>query len=632
MTGRASRAALLLGPGATDDGPASSADHDLAAVGELLTSRFGYAADELYVLRGTAADRAGILHGLDRLRDRCAPQGQVVVYFTGHGASHPDAGDAWGEQAALEPHGATSRADLIGDDVLLDWVQSLWATTTDVHLLIDSCFSGGMDADDVTVGAGPGRAYEGGSGWPADTRYALLASSRWSLTSATATFPELRGRPHSLLTGCLVSLLSAWTGPLPTYAELRTLLDARTAARGTAQQPQASGDVHRQVLSKVRRPSRRLVRLAGPQALRAGSVHGVVPGSRWCARTTGEVAAGHEPGRDADGVELEVVDVDPLGSTCRPVGAAAATWSDSAARDVVAEEVARPVGLDGCLRVVLRHAPWLSGPPPPALVARLVQTLGASPLLAVSDDGVLDPFRDDLPDADVVLAHGGAYVTAVCDGVLATRLHDCGSDASLGLLGQDLEEIARWRLARDVEGGGGVRLELFCAPAGTRDFAELAEDPLLTPGDVLAARVTNDGDRRLWPTLFHLGMDCAVVRLFPRTPQNRPLEPGQTRYWGLGGAGGWTVERVAHGNDRRWPQPRRQTVKVWATHAETDLAVLEATPAVALAAGIVPVHDDRLASSVLRIAPGVDGASRSPVALDDACSTAARHYRVRAAE
>ena len=634
MTPGALRSALLIGTGTADaTGRSPTSDHDLSAVSRLLRTRFAFAADEVRLLRGAQADRAGILRALDDVAERCAPGGQVFVYFSGHGALLPDPGDAWGSGAALEPYGARTPADLVSDDVLLAWVARLWDRTTDLHLCIDSCFSGGIDADDVgeqRTDAAEQR-YWGSSGWPVDTRYALLSSSRHSLVSATATFPALGAQQqHSLLTGSLGTLLEHSSGPAPTYAELRTLLDARTAALGTPQQPQACGDVHREFLGTVRRPSRRLTRLAGPQTLRLGAAHGVVPGSRWAVQPTGSLG---QPGAAA---ELEVVRVEPLRSSCELVGGT----QPPATRDVVAVEVARPACPSGAVRVVLRHAPWLGDAPSTASVDRLVERLSASPLLEVAPTLGPEPFRDDAGEAALTLACSDPYLTVVRDGLLVTHLYDAREASTGDELVQDLEEIARWTWARDVGapdptlGETGVRLVLSLA-GGDGRFDELGdgpagEPPTLRCGDVLAVRVHNASDRPVWPTLFHLGMDCTAVRLFPRTPQNRPLPPGGTRSWGFGAAGGWTVGRVAHGNDLRWPRPREQAFKLWVTGDESDLAVLETVPAVARAAGVEPRFEPRAATAPLRTTggarPAPPGSAAAPTG--PAWTTVTRRYLV----
>lgn len=608
MTALPARSALLVGTGTGGD-----TEGDVDAMAQVLTGRLGFPAASVRTLRGPEATRGAVLDGLDALAAGCAPGGGAVFYFSGHGALTPGGGDAWGDDAAIEPYGAASRADLIADDVLFAWVDRLRERTSDVHVVIDACFSGGVDSDDI-AGRVAGPRWWGGAGWPVDTRYALLASSRHALEAATATFPEWGGRRLSLLTGCLVTLLRDWEGPLPTYAELRALLDARTAARGTPQQPQVAGDVHREFLGTASRPSRRLVRLRGPGDLRAGAAHGVVAGSRWAVQPAGEVVV------DAAGA---------LRGAGRPEGGAPVP-----AGDAVAVEVARP-RVEQRLRVTLRPAGWLGPPAPADVVAALAARLAASPLL----DPQIAPeaYADDGSPA-VVLACSAGHVTVVGDGVLLTRLHPTADPDTPERLVRDLEEVARWAWARAASGAGapddvaagGVRLDLLrrTGPGTAEEVGADGAPPLLACGDVLAVRVRNETTTRVWPTLLHLGMDASVVRLFPTTPQSAPVGPGAARSWGLLRGSGWTVDRVAPGNDLRRPAPRRQEFALWVTSAETDLSVLEGAPVPAAAAGVIPRLAGPAVIETLRVAPPAVGGA--PPAGGGWWATVRRPYLVAA--
>ena len=183
-------------------------------------------------------------------------------------------------------------------------------------------------------------------GWaPRWTRaYALLASSRFSLRSATGWFTRSCAREHSAFTGCLIELLRSWSkdDDLPTYTELSVLLEARMRRLEFAQQPQVAGDIDRVLLGR----GMAIGRLAGwpgcaaptswRKAPRTASTVGLTMGA--CCKAFGET---EDPIRHLD---------DPV-----------ATVQVVNVHDFSSDFVGRAAGLDRRWRTT--RSPWRSAGP-----------------------------------------------------------------------------------------------------------------------------------------------------------------------------------------------------------------------------------------------------------------------------
>ena len=117
--------------------------NDVAAVQQILTTRWGFAPDNIRVLTDQQATRTAILAALQQLVQESGPNDTVVVHYSGHGSQVQDLnGDEEdGLDETLVPwDGRTAGVPDIVDDELDRIFASLHAAQ--VLIILDSCHSG----------------------------------------------------------------------------------------------------------------------------------------------------------------------------------------------------------------------------------------------------------------------------------------------------------------------------------------------------------------------------------------------------------------------------------------------------------------------------------------------------------
>lgn len=157
------RFALLVGieryplafTGPALEGPA----HDVAAMHDVLVTRFGFGSGDVEELHDAAATHEAIAAGFARLIDRAGPGDLILFYFAGLGSRLPDddadaGSDGWDE--TLVPYDAgpgESGENDIRDDEIARWIARANLKTDQVVLVFD-CSS----SDPDLPGEAPGRA------------------------------------------------------------------------------------------------------------------------------------------------------------------------------------------------------------------------------------------------------------------------------------------------------------------------------------------------------------------------------------------------------------------------------------------------------------------------------------------
>lgn len=217
----ASRHALLIGINDYDALPRlQGAENDVAAVQALLTTRFGFAEDNITVITNRAATRAGILRAFADLARRTGPADTVYVHYSGHGSQVQDLnGD---EQDGLDETIAPQDARLPGiPDITDDELDRALAAVRSRHLIVtlDSCHSG--------TGLRGGASRVRPRFVPMDTRVELYRANQ---VTTRAVVPLNQSESYILFTGA-ADFQSALDGPfdrgryhgLFTYAYLRAM-------------------------------------------------------------------------------------------------------------------------------------------------------------------------------------------------------------------------------------------------------------------------------------------------------------------------------------------------------------------------------------------------------------------------
>ena len=236
----ARRVALLVGVSAYRheavpklEGPV----HDVAAMRDVLTRRWGFRAEDIRTLTDRQATRDNILTELTALAQRSGPGDEVLVYFSGHGTSALDLGAAQRQLAV--PHGSgafiahdfdfrqPARGLIVGRTDLVPRIEALERGERRLWVVMDTCYSGQAVRQVVPTRADPdawtertftisrpdiaARMAQQGSGRTAPPPYPYRATAFLSAAGEGETakdvsraklrqWPTLDGKPHGALT------------------------------------------------------------------------------------------------------------------------------------------------------------------------------------------------------------------------------------------------------------------------------------------------------------------------------------------------------------------------------------------------------------------------------------------------
>jgi hypothetical protein len=302
--------------------------NDVAAMKQILITRWGFAPESIVTLTEDAATRAGILRALRQLVSESGPNDTVVFHYSGHGSQVQDLnGDEEdGLDETLVPYdGRTSGVPDIVDDEL----DAIFAKlrTNNVLIVLDSCHSGtgtrGVDfrprgiERDMRLDE-----YRDPAVRPAETGTRAVIprmQSRQLVMSAVAADQEaldgpIEGEFHGIFTYALSRSLAVSTPgatPRDVFAQVSQELKRLQANLGhTAMpDPQLEGPpalLDRELLTSAAgtAPAAGAPRLAwlevqpgpaGQVTLTQGALLGAVPGSTWSIYPPGETA--FAPGR-----------------------------------------------------------------------------------------------------------------------------------------------------------------------------------------------------------------------------------------------------------------------------------------------------------------------------------------------
>ena len=273
-------------PARPEINPLQGPDNDVAALRRALIDDWGFRAERLSTLRGTAATRTAILAALDRLVEETGPGDRVLVYFSGHGVSAHDL--VTGGYGMRPDTGALVPADLqpgtpeetlagliVGSRDLRPRFERLDRAGAETLVLFDACYAGesarsppGLvprSAKMFSSGTPAERAFEkefmrslasAASRWPYERVIYIAASARhelaWDIPAdmARRERPTIDGEAHGAFTN---GLLLALRGDADrdrdgriVYSELREYLVGSLVSQRDSQTPQlypASGPI-----------------------------------------------------------------------------------------------------------------------------------------------------------------------------------------------------------------------------------------------------------------------------------------------------------------------------------------------------------------------------------------------------
>lgn len=284
----------------------------------LLTTRFGFPAENLELLLDEAASRDGILGAMDRLRARVGEGDEVVVFYAGHGSriALDEGGYLESMVAADSGRGDDDNRDVLDYEVDA-FVRGLNAITPQVTLLFDCCHSGSVTRDVSAVGvrqvplearslAAIGRMPAPKDAAPAGARTTvLLAACQANQLAAEYRDPD-SGAAHGALTWYLARTLATVAGGA-TWRDVYRAIAPKLTARFPRQQPLVEGHLDRQIFAAEGEPQVLSLAVLGREGehvvLSGGSLMGVTAGSRW--RLSPTVTTGTP-------VEVTVTSAEPL--------------------------------------------------------------------------------------------------------------------------------------------------------------------------------------------------------------------------------------------------------------------------------------------------------------------------------
>lgn len=137
--------ALLIGIGKYQVLPRlPGSKNDIDLVHQVLLSRYGFAEQDIHIIRDEAATRDGVLAGLHRIVTEAGPNDVVYIHYSGHGSQvedlNGDEPDDQLDETIVPTDGRTEGVPDITDDELDEILSRL--KTSKAVVVLDSCHSG----------------------------------------------------------------------------------------------------------------------------------------------------------------------------------------------------------------------------------------------------------------------------------------------------------------------------------------------------------------------------------------------------------------------------------------------------------------------------------------------------------
>jgi uncharacterized caspase-like protein len=269
------------------------AANDVALMKQLLTTVYGFEAQDITVLTNSEATRARILTELHALADRLEEGDVVVLHFSGHGSAVQDRNDDEldrMDETLVAYDGKQTGEGQILDDEIHDFVRQASAITRNITVIFDSCHSGGGIRELPSVWdrwIPPAATARGGiiAGGDDEFRrlsgYVFISSARYD--QKAREFEARNGQKHGILSYYLSEALRE--GRTETYRTLADLLKMTVPLANPKQTPDIEGPNLDNRIFGTERVSHEPYILATTEEsdnrvyLEGGRVHGVNEGS-----------------------------------------------------------------------------------------------------------------------------------------------------------------------------------------------------------------------------------------------------------------------------------------------------------------------------------------------------------------
>ncbi|TRY29932.1 caspase family protein [Aliiglaciecola sp. M165] len=550
---------------------------DARLIHSILTSHFGFQANEIRELYDDDANQTAIFQAMQKLVDEAQSGDCVVFHFAGHGSQRTclDDSEGSGMDSTIMPsdsgRGAHPNLD-ISDDEIGEWLEKLSTKTDNITLIFDCCHSGTITRDPwaATARGAPAdtrtaqemglsqkqkhsatRDLEGGSFLPRSDAYVVISGCRDDeLSNEYSLQKDGTQLRHGALTYWLSQTLIA-AKPDSTYQDIFESASQQITALFPSQHPQIEGRRDRVLFGTNRVSPLKYFNLKSVQGntvtINGGAAHGVVNGSEWAVYPPGT----NNTEQSTPLTKLTVMSVDALTAEAT-VESTAKTLTKDCRCILLSSPVAIPT-----LSIDISEVPE-------KIASTLQNMIDTSGLLDVSTSPATADLRIQSKDSQ--------WTALSKDERPVLPLQDLQQEDDFSRFISNLETRSRaqnvLKLA-NPESQLNVDFNVYRSTDGA-NWTKVDENTVFVHGDRVAFELINNEDRDLFLSVLDIGLSGRVALFYPPGHNSEKITSGQTLKVGF------NQIKIQLGVPADFEQPiGRETFKAMISTDETSFAWLQ---------------------------------------------------------